>query len=651
MIKRHYSLESWLNVLLYLGFIVIIFLMATSLFITIKSSSSIKQLSQELHNRQINQTMNLLKLEQNLTLSFSQLSAFLITGLEKDKEKFNQTLTKVIEGVHQSIEKSGQSSKKVSEIISLVESYQYKSGQVIRISGDREKNYIGIFKAAELLNPSYLQFIGVMEQLIDDELAKDDIDEELLSALIKAQSSWYRMVMSIRVFFTTQGELDFEQFQLYKEQNTRDFKALEAFMDSMDFESVFIEELISYRSQYVDHLPEVLTLYRNDKWRYDIYLLKNEIYPLMSDIHTQIRTIVDNSELLMVQHMQSMQNEVDEQVTHSKWIFIISITLGIAIVLTVGRKVSEIVQSLAQSKQEASEHLIKANERARELETTSKELRNSLNALKDTQEQLIESEKMAALGGLVAGVAHEINTPLGIGITSSSYLSDSMHDVQAKYNNDEMTQEDFEQFLKKGLESTSILSVNLNRAADLVSSFKQIAVDQSSEEHRRFKLDFYLDEIILSLRPKFRNKDIQIKKQCPESLEINGFPGAISQIMTNLILNSLRHGFEHKDQGCITINVEEVEDHVTMIKISYSDDGIGIAPELKNKIFEPFYTTKRNRGGSGIGMSLVYNLVVQKLCGTLSLESEPDKGVCFTILIPKNSEQQGVCQINGVRTN
>ena len=640
-------MESWLNVLLYLGFMIIIVLMGASLFITINSASSIKQLSQELHNRQINQTVSLLKLEQNLTLSFSQLSTYLIAGKTADKEKFINTLDKVIKGINNSLDGSNNSKAQLEKISTMANLYQNKSREVIEITSDRSRNYIGIFKAAELLNPLYLEFIGIMEQLIDDEMSKgDDINIELLASLVKTRSSWYRMIMSLRVYFTTRGELDFQQFNLYRQQNDTDIAELSLLKEQLEFDQFFIDELVSIRTQYIGYLPEVLSLYKDEKWRYDIYMLKTEIFPLMSSIHSNIREIVEASEKLTTEHMNAMQLQIDDQVHLTQWILIISITLGVTIVLIVGRNVSQIVQSLARSKREASENLIKAEERAQELELTSLELKQSFEILQETQSQLIESEKMAALGGLVAGVAHEINTPIGIGITSSSFLSDLFRDIQKLYDNKNMSEEDFENFIHKGQESTSILNVNLQRAAELIRSFKQIAVDQSSEELRDFDLNIYLDEIILSLRPKLKKKSITIQKNCPDSLVLKSYPGVYSQIFTNLILNSITHGFEQKEQGNIVINVEPLEEnHNSLLSISYSDDGIGVTPEVKKKIFEPFYTTKRNSGGSGIGMSLVYNLVTQKLCGKLSMESEQGRGISFNIIVPKDIETEEVCMI------
>lgn len=638
MIKQRFSLESWLNVLLYLGFIIIILLMVASLSISIDSASSIKNHSQLLYNRQIKKTVNLLKLEQYLTLSFSQLSTFLTTTRETDKVKFNDTLDKVILGINLSFYDSKEPYGNFSDIIILLNKYKKKSTEVISLAGNNEKNYIGIFRAAELLNPYYLKFVGIMEQLIDDELNnEDDINIEVLSALIKTRSSWYRMIMSLRVYFTTRGELDFNQFKLFRELNDRDFNHLYLLKDQLDFNGEFISELKTIRASYLNHLPEVLGLFQDDKWRYDIYLLKTEIYPLMSEILLQIRQIVEDSENQTAQEIDAMQSEINEQVRFLKIIFAVSIILGIGIVLFIGRNISKIAQSLARSQYEASQNSIKANDRAYELQLTSDELQNSLNALKETQEQLIESEKMAALGGLVAGISHEINTPIGISITSSSFQYDEIERLKALYESQRMTENDFQDCIKNSLESTSIINVNLKRAADLIRCFKQIAVDQSSEEYRSFNLKTYLDEIILSLKPNLKKREAMVNIKCSEDINLKSYPGVYSQIMTNLILNSIIHGFENRDKGNISIQVDESEDdnNKQFLKIIYSDDGVGIPSDLKSKIFEPFYTTKRNIGGSGIGMALVYNLVTQKLRGKISLESKPSEGVHFTIIVPK----------------
>lgn len=261
------------------------------------------------------------------------------------------------------------------------------------------------------------------------------------------------------------------------------------------------------------------------------------------------------------------------------------------------------------------------------------ELQISLDHLQEAQRKLVESEKMAALGGLVAGVAHEVNTPVGIGVTAASHLEDSVDEFENLYNSGQLTKKIFENFLELCRKSSSIILSNMNRASDLIQSFKQVAVDQSSQERRLFTVPAYIDEILLSLHPQLRNRSIEIEVNCPEEFEIDSFPGALSQIITNLIMNSLNHGFEKISEGTITMDIRKSENNVLII---YGDTGRGISNEHLDKIFEPFFTTKRGVGGSGLGMNIVYNLVTQTLKGQINCTSKISQGTWFEIEFPTN---------------
>ncbi len=250
--------------------------------------------------------------------------------------------------------------------------------------------------------------------------------------------------------------------------------------------------------------------------------------------------------------------------------------------------------------------------------------------LNAAQQQLIEAEKMAALGNLVAGVAHEINTPVGICVTAASRLDSKVKEFNHLMENGQMKKKDLTDFIATSQEGMKILLTNLQRAADLVQGFKRVAVEQSIETKRTFELKKYLEETIMSLRPELKNKPYQIKLDL-EEIQINSFAGGFSQILTNLIMNSIIHGFKGRENGIIKIETKQKNKAVMLI---YTDDGNGMSPEVQAKIYEPFFTTNRENGGSGLGMNIVYNLAVQKLGGKLSLESEENKGVRFTFEIP-----------------
>ncbi len=273
----------------------------------------------------------------------------------------------------------------------------------------------------------------------------------------------------------------------------------------------------------------------------------------------------------------------------------------------------------------------KVNQRTEALRESNQELLSTLETLHQYQNQLVESEKMASLGDMVAGVAHEVNTPIGLGVTSSSLLYDKLTEIKQAFENKTLRSSQLKRFLEEGNENLEIIMRNLKRAADLITSFKQVAVDQSSAEQRSFNFKNLLNEVTLTLAPQLRNTPYEIKIDCPENLEIISKPGALNQILVNLIVNSLIHGFENRDHGVISITVIDLNNQ---IHIQYKDDGMGISPEIKNKIFDPFITTKRGAGGSGLGMHLVYNLVTQALGGTISFESELNQGVIFDIYFP-----------------
>jgi PAS domain S-box-containing protein len=258
-------------------------------------------------------------------------------------------------------------------------------------------------------------------------------------------------------------------------------------------------------------------------------------------------------------------------------------------------------------------------------------LQNTLDELRQTQESLIQAEKLASLGGLVAGVAHEINTPVGIGVTAASHLQEKVRHLDQQFGDGTVRRSDLEGFLKTAAESTEIVLNNLARASGLIRSFKQVAVDQSSEECRRFTLRAYLDEVVTSLRPQLKQTAHQVSIDCDPGMEIETFPGAVSQVVTNLVINSLVHAYDDGDVGVMRITARRSGDSIVL---TYEDNGKGIPADQLPKIFDPFYTTRRGQGGSGLGLNIVYNLVTQKLGGVVTCDSEPGVGTRFEISFP-----------------
>ncbi len=270
----------------------------------------------------------------------------------------------------------------------------------------------------------------------------------------------------------------------------------------------------------------------------------------------------------------------------------------------------------------------KVQDRTKQLQERSFQLQESMENLKKAQHQLVQSEKMAALGGLVAGVAHEINTPVGIGVTEASFLEEKTRIFSEAYTSGDLKRSDFEKYIRSATGASASILANLERAAELIASFKQVAVDQSSDKQRRFLLKAYISEILLSLRPKYKKTSHTITVNCPESLEINSFPGAFSQVITNFVTNSLVHGFEEIEKGEMVFDVSAEGDELLF---RYSDNGRGMNDECLRQIFNPFFTTKRTRGGTGLGMHIVYNLVTQTLGGQLECKSSPGEGTVFLI--------------------
>lgn len=265
--------------------------------------------------------------------------------------------------------------------------------------------------------------------------------------------------------------------------------------------------------------------------------------------------------------------------------------------------------------------------RTLELYNTNQELQESMEELKKTQKKLVQAEKMAVLGGMVAGVAHEINTPVGICVTSSSFLENKTNQFEVKYNENTITREDLEVFINDTKKVSISILKNLKKAADLIKTFRMVAVDQGTEEKRKFNLKQYIHDVLLSLKSIHADTNHKITVLGDDSAEIFSYPGTYYQIITSLLSNSILHGFEN-GEGEIVIEIEQQENRALL---TYHDNGKGIEPDHLEKVFDPFFTTKRAKGGVGLGLNIVYNLVTQRLNGEIRCESTPGKGTTFFI--------------------
>ncbi|WP_196157126.1 sensor histidine kinase [Reinekea sp. G2M2-21] len=271
------------------------------------------------------------------------------------------------------------------------------------------------------------------------------------------------------------------------------------------------------------------------------------------------------------------------------------------------------------------------SERTAELRDTNATLLESLDQLKKAQAELIQNEKLVSLGTLVSGIAHEVNTPLGIAITAASHLAEEMRITRAALDEQKLTKSGFESFLDECNETEALLTNNLKRAAELIQSFKKVAVDQSSDQERQINLKQYLDEITLSLRPRLKRTGIEVVNEIPANIELTIAPGAVAQIFTNLIMNSIIHGFKDKPEGGRILFRALLGDH--QIELIYEDNGVGMDESTLKRIYDPFFTTRRSEGGSGLGMNIVYNLVTSKLNGYIETTSQPGYGLKVTMTI------------------
>lgn len=265
----------------------------------------------------------------------------------------------------------------------------------------------------------------------------------------------------------------------------------------------------------------------------------------------------------------------------------------------------------------------------------TRELSQALEQLTAAKDELVRVEKMSALGALVAGIAHELNTPLGNSLTVASTLQDHCAAFTADMAKG-LTRSRLDEYVESTRLGAEILVRGLHHAADLVSSFKQVAVDQTSVNRRAFDLASTMNEVLTTLGPSLRKTTHQVVCDIPEGIVMDSYPGPLGQVVTNLINNSVLHGFEGRDHGRILIGARPLPHD--WVEITVSDDGVGIAAEHLAKVFDPFFTTKFGKGGSGLGLNIVYNLVTTTLGGRIKVESVRGQGARFTLSLPLRPE-------------
>ena len=275
---------------------------------------------------------------------------------------------------------------------------------------------------------------------------------------------------------------------------------------------------------------------------------------------------------------------------------------------------------------------------------SQQETAQAMDDLRRAQESLLQSERLASLGSLVAGVAHEINTPVGIALTSASVLKEATEAISAAVAGGGVKKTDIVRYLETAGESSRLIMNNAYRAAHLIHSFKQIAVDQVSEARRAFELRDYIGEVVASLQPTLKKTRSEVIIDCPSGIEFDSYPGALAQVLTNLVLNCVEHAFDAETAGTIHIGVrceaESMGDAKAGAKAEYlimqvRDNGRGIAPELLDRVFDPFVTTRRGQGGTGLGLNIVFNLITRQFGGTITVTSTPGQGATFLLRLPR----------------
>ena len=292
------------------------------------------------------------------------------------------------------------------------------------------------------------------------------------------------------------------------------------------------------------------------------------------------------------------------------------------------------VGAMARAVEVFRENAIAKRKTEDELRASKEKAEGALLELNAAQQNLIDAERLAALGGLVAGVAHEVNNPIGISLTVASSFSRRAEMFEAELKSDSpLRRSQLEEFVRTSRDAAAQLVANLHRAGELIQSFKQVAVDRSHAERRQFSLSEATDQIIASLRPVLKKAPIALSVEVPEGLVIDGYPGSYGQILTNLFLNAANHAFADGRSGAITITAKPrgIDD----VEIIFADNGAGMTPDVQRQAFDPFFTTRRNEGGTGLGLHIVYNLVTQQLGGRMMLDSRLGQGTTFRIIMPR----------------
>ena len=269
-----------------------------------------------------------------------------------------------------------------------------------------------------------------------------------------------------------------------------------------------------------------------------------------------------------------------------------------------------------------------------EVQERTQQLTQSLDDLRAAQDSLVQTEKLAALGRLVAGVAHEINTPIGTSLTVASTLIEKTDRFEAIVVAGGVRRSNLTEFVAASREAASQIMINLNHAIDLIQSFKQVAADRNISDRRSFDLGEVTEQVIKGLRFSLR-RDLTVHVQCEGDLAMNSYPGPYGQVITNLVLNSAVHAFPDGERGSVHIAAQASGKN--NIEVLFSDDGCGMSPEVRRQVFDPFFTTRRDQGSTGLGLHIVHNIVTNRLGGRIHLETKPGAGTKIRVVVPREA--------------
>jgi signal transduction histidine kinase len=298
-----------------------------------------------------------------------------------------------------------------------------------------------------------------------------------------------------------------------------------------------------------------------------------------------------------------------------------------------GTSARDEIGDMARAVEVFRENAIAKDQAEADLRASKERAEQALAELRDTQKNLIQAEKLAALGGLVAGIAHEVNNPVGISLTVASSFARRCETFAAELRTPPLRRSSLDDFVATSRAAADQLVANLQRAGELIQSFKQVAVDRSHTERREFDLAEATDQIIASLRPVLRKLPLSLVVDIPPGISMNSYPGSYGQVLTNLFLNTVVHAYPDGRAGTLTVSARTVGSDD--VEITVADDGVGMSEEVRQRAFDPFFTTRRDHGGTGLGLHIIFNIVTQSLSGHLTLDSAPGRGTTFRIRIPR----------------